>query len=104
MDLRCRLTNDLKILRVPGMIETLNLRLTEADQGALGSLELLRALVQDEVSNREANLSNRCTFENFDFRFNERALPPQTIRDLVTRRFLTQHQNIMLRGPPCPGK
>jgi DNA replication protein DnaC len=114
MDLRYQLTNDLKRLRMPGMIETLDLRRTEADQGALGYLEFLQLLVQDEIANREANnlvkrlkaanLSNRCTFENFDFRFNERALPSQTIRDLATCRFLADHRNIILCGPPGLGK
>ena len=113
MELRHHLTNDLKRLRMPGMIETLDLRLKEAEERAFGYLEFLQLLIQDEIANREANnlvkrlkaanLSNRCTFENFDFRFNERALPPQTIRDLATCRFLTQNQNIILCGPPGLG-
>ena len=114
MDLRYHLTNDLKRLRMPGIIENLDLRITEATQGAFGYLEFLQLLVQDEIANREANnlvkrlkaanLTNRCTFENFDFRFNERVLPPQTMRDLATCRFLTHNANIILCGPPGLGK
>ena len=114
MDLRYHLTNDLKRLRMPGMIENLDLRIREATEGNFGYLEFFQLLVQDEVANREANnlakrlkaanLSNRCTFENFDFRFNERVLPPQTIRDLATCRFLTHNTNIILCGPPGIGK
>lgn len=114
MELRYHLTNDLKRLRMPGMIENLDLRIKEATEGAFGYLEFLQLLVQDEIANREANnlvkrlkaanLSNRCTFENFDFRFNERVLAPQTIRDLATCRFLTRNENIILCGPPGLGK
>lgn len=108
------LIENLKRLRMPGMIENLDLRIQQADHGAYGYLEFLQLLVQDEVANREANnlakrvreanLSNRCTFENFDFRFNESALPPQTVRDLATCRFLTQRQHLILCGPPGMGK
>jgi len=114
MELRYHLTNDLKRLRMPGIIDNLDLRIKEATEGAFGYLEFLQLLVQDEIANREtnnlakrlkaANLTHRCTFENFDFRFNERVLPPQTIRDLATCRFLTQNANIILCGPPGLGK
>ncbi len=114
MDLSYHLVNDLKRLRMPGMIETLDLRIKEAAEGNFGYLEFFQLLVQDEIANREtnnlakrlksANLSNRCTFENFDFRFNERVFPPQTIRDLATCRFVTQNTNVILCGPPGIGK
>lgn len=114
MQLHQHLTENLKRLRMPGMIETLDLRIEEATHGAYGYLEFLQLLVQDEIANREANnlvkrlreanLSNRCTFESFDFRFNERTLPPQTIRDLATCRFLAQNQHLILCGPPGLGK
>jgi DNA replication protein DnaC len=114
MDLHYHLTNDLKRLRMPGMIENLDLRIKEATESNFGYLEFFQLLVQDEIASREANnltkrlkaanLSNRCTFENFDFRFNERVLPPQTIRDLATCRFLTNNSNIILCGPPGIGK
>ena len=114
MDLHYHLINDLKRLRMPGMIENVDLRIKEATEGNYGYLEFFQLLVQDEIANREANnlakrlkaanLSNRCTFENFDFRFNERVLPPKTIRDLATCRFLTHNSNIILCGPPGIGK
>lgn len=114
MDMRFHLTNDLKRLRMPGMIETLDLRIKEATEGNFGYLEFFQLLVQDEIANREANnlvkrlktgnLSNRCTFESFDFRFNEQALPAQTVRDLATCHFLDRSANIILCGPPGIGK
>ena len=114
MDMAFHLINDLKRLRMPGMIENLDLRVKEADERNFGYLEFLQLLVQDEVANREANilakrlktgnLSNRCTFENFDFRFNAQILPPQTVRDLATCHFLNRNINIILCGPPGIGK
>ena len=118
MQLHQHLIDNLRRLRMPGMIETLDLRVQQATEGAYGYVEFLQLLVQDELANREANnlakrlkaanLSSRGTFESFDFRFNERALPPQTIRDLAACQFLSQNQHLILCGPPgvgphCPG-
>ena len=62
---------------MPGMIENLDLRIKQATEGNFGYLEFFQLLVQDEITNRETNnlakrlkagnLSNRCTFESFDF-------------------------------------
>lgn len=114
MDLRPHLANDLKRLRMPGMLETLEMRIQEATEGDFGYLEFFQLLVQDEIANRESNnltkrlkagnLSNRCTFENFDFRFNSRAFPSQTLRDLATCHFLERNANVILCGPPGIGK
>ena len=114
MDIRYHLANDLKRLRMPGMLETLEMRITEATEGNFGYLEFFQLLVQDEIANREANnlakrlkmanLSNRFTFESFDFRFNARVLPAQTLRDLATCHFLDRNANIILCGPPGIGK
>lgn len=114
MDLRYHLANDLRRLRMPGMLETLEMRIREATEGNYGYLEFFQLLVQDEIANREtnnlakrlkaANLSNRCTFESFDFRFNAQALPAQTLRDLATCHFLDRNANIILCGPPGIGK
>ena len=113
MELRYHLANDLKRLRMPGMLETLEMRIREATEGNFGYLEFFQLLVQDEIANREANnlakrlktanLSNRHTFENFDFRFNARVLPAQTLRDLATCHFLDRNANIILCGPPGIG-
>ena len=114
MDMRFHLINDLKRLRMPGMVENLDLRIKEATERDFGYLDFLQLLLQDEIANRDANilakrlkagnLSNRCTFENFDFRFNAQVLPSQTIRDLATCHFLNRNMNIILCGPPGIGK
>lgn len=104
----------LKQLRMPGMAASLDLRLKEAKENNLGHIEFLQLLLQDELINRETNLlskklktggfSNRMTFETFDYRFNEEALNPQTIRDLATCHFVDQHRSLVICGPPGIGK
>jgi DNA replication protein DnaC len=114
MDIQYHLSTNLKRLRLPGILENLDIRVQEAKENDLGYVEFLSLLVQDEVFNREANMlakklkiggfSPRLTFESFDFRFNSEALASQTIRDLATCHFIEQHRNVALCGPPGIGK
>lgn len=108
------LVADLKRMRLPAMADNLDLRVREAEEGKLGYLEFAALLVQDEVASREANsyqkrlrlagVASRMTFETFDFDFNSAMLPPATIRDLATCRFIQEGQNLVLAGPPGIGK
>ena len=76
---------NLRRLRMPGILENLDLRLREAEDGGLGYLDFLILLIQDEVVNRDSNilskrlkvgsLSPRMTFENFNYRFNMATIP-----------------------------
>ena len=105
---------NLRRLRMPGILENLDLRLREAEDGGLGYLDFLILLIQDEVVNRDSNilskrlkvgsLSPRMTFENFNYRFNMATIPQQTIRDLATCRFIRDHRSLVLCGPPGIGK
>jgi len=112
------LSNDmlatLKRLKLPAIADNLDLRVREAEEGELGYVEFLSLLVQDEVVSRESNsfqkrlktagVSSRMTFEFFDFDFNAAVIPPQRIRDLATGRFIEEHRNLVLAGPPGIGK
>lgn len=112
--LNTNLSNELKRLRLPGMADNLDLRIREAEANKLGYLELVQLLVQDERSSRDSNsfskrlrtagVSNRMTFENFDFEFNGATMAPKMIRDLATCYFLEQRRNLVLAGPPGIGK
>lgn len=105
---------ELKRLRLPAMADNLDARASQAEEGKLGYLEFTQLLVQDELASRESNsfqkrlknagVSNRMTFETFDFEFNNAVLPAQTIRDLASCRFIDQHRNLVLAGPPGIGK
>lgn len=108
------LVNDLKRLRLPAMADSLDSRTHQAEESKLGYLEFTQLLVQDEVASRESNsfqkrlklagVSSRMTFETFDFEFNNAVLPAQTIRDIASCRFIEQHRNLVLAGPPGIGK
>lgn len=114
MDQMHQLAANLKRLRMPGIIESLDIRCREASETDLGYREFLYLVIQDEIANREANnlakrvkwggLSGRHTFESFDFRFNGEVLPPQAVRDLATGTFVEKRENLILCGPPGMGK
>jgi DNA replication protein DnaC len=114
MEIRQHLQQELRRLKMPGLVEALDLRLAEARQHSLGHLEFLSLLIQDELTSREdhmlgkrlkaAGFGAQKTFEDFDFRFNETALPPATLRDLATCHFISQKQNVVIGGPPGIGK
>lgn len=108
------LENNLKRLRMPAMLENLNLRLKEAEETNLGYLDLLSLLVQDEIDSRESNnlnkrlksggFSPRMTFETYDYRFNAAAVAPGTVRDLATCKFIRDGRSLVFCGPPGIGK
>ena len=108
------LITELKRLRLPAIADNLDVRASQAEDGKLGYLEFTQLLVQDELASRESNsfqkrlknagVSNRMTFETFDFEFNNAVFPAQTIRDLASCLFIDQHPNLVLAGPPGIGK
>jgi DNA replication protein DnaC len=50
---RAGLTQALRTLKLSGMLDTLDARLTQAHAGHLGHLEFLQVLCEDEISRRE---------------------------------------------------
>lgn len=114
MENRSQLEYQLKRLKMPGALQTLDLRVSQARESNLGYLEFLSLLIEDEMQSRENNmLAKRLkaagfgveqTFEQFDFRFNDEALPASTLRDLATCRFIEQRRNVVIGGPPGIGK
>lgn len=114
MEIRHQLQDQLKRLKMPGLSQALDLRLAQARDQKLGHLEFLSLLIQDELANREDNMLGKRlraagfglqrTFEDFDFRFNEEALPASMLRDLATCHFIAQRQNLVIGGPPGIGK
>jgi DNA replication protein DnaC len=114
MEVHHHLEDQLRRLKMPGLLNALELRLAEARENNLGHLEFLSLLIQDELVNREdhmlakrlkaAGFGVEKTFEDFDFRFNEAALPAATLRDLATCHFIEAKQNLVVAGPPGIGK
>ena len=58
MNLDHHLQNQLRTLRLGGVLETLDLRVKQAQQDSLGYLEFFQILLQDEVERREAKKLN----------------------------------------------
>jgi DNA replication protein DnaC len=114
MDVHQDLERQLRRLKMPGLWHALDMRLAEAREGKLGHLEFLSLLVQDELCSREDSMFSKRlkaagfgvdkTFADFDYRFNDKALPPAAVRDLATCHFVEQRQNAVIGGPPGIGK
>ena len=110
-----QLETTLRTLKLSGMLDTLDVRLGQAQAGELGHLEFLQRLCEDEIARRDATAITRrvrqarfeqaATIEDFDFGYNPK-IPAARIRDLATGRYITAGQSIILHGPVgvCLGK
>ncbi len=108
-----QLKTNLRTLRLSGVLDTLEVRLSQARAGELGHLEFLEVLLEDEIARREhkalservrrARFDEEATLEDFDFAFNPK-LPVALIRDLATLRFLEDRESVLLFGPVGVGK
>ncbi|MEV0404190.1 IS21-like element helper ATPase IstB [Actinoallomurus sp. NPDC050550] len=103
----------LRKLKLSGMLETLDARLTQARAGDLGHVEFLLALCEDEINRREAaaiarrqrraKFDEQVTLEGFDFKASTK-IPAAVIRDLATLGWLHEGSSIILYGPVGVGK
>ena len=108
-----QLESHLRSLKLFGMLETLEVRLSQASAGELGYVELIEVLCADETTRRDAaglerrlraaHFEQAATIEDFDFTYNP-AIPAATIRDLATLRFLEAGESLILHGPVGVGK
>ncbi len=104
----------LRKLRLSGMADHLELRLVEAQKSHWPPIDLVSALVQDELQRRQDRLLARRlaqarfrdtgkSLDGFDFAFNpkiDRAL----VFELATGRFLARGEDALFLGPPGSGK
>jgi DNA replication protein DnaC len=103
----------LRHLRLSGMAEALPARLAQAEGGSIPHLEFLELLVQDELARRadrlfarrikQADIRAIKELKDFDWSFNPK-IPKAQIVDLTAGRFVTQHIDALLIGPPGLGK
>ena len=103
----------LKTLRLGGMLDTLALRIDQAEADHLGYLQFLEFMLEDEITRREQrSLTNRIgrahfeaikTLEDFDFRFNPK-VPAEKIRDLAACHFVSAGESVIVCGPVGTGK
>ncbi|NUR58958.1 MAG: ATP-binding protein [Catenulispora sp.] len=107
------LQTSLRLLKLSGMLETLDARLAQARTGDLGHLEFLQVLCEDEINRRDTAAMNRrirrarfeqqATLEGFDFTAAPK-LPAAAIRDLAALRWLGAGESVVLYGPVGVGK
>jgi DNA replication protein DnaC len=103
----------LKALKLSGILQSLEVRLMEAEQNQLSFSELLAMILSDEVDARRnrkfqrllkrAHLDPGKTLESFDFSFNP-SVSAVRIRELATGRFIEHAENVFLLGPTGTGK
>jgi DNA replication protein DnaC len=113
MTLTPAFVSQLKTLKLGGVLDSLDVRLTQARDSQLGYLEFLQLLLQDEIERRRAqslklrlqraSFEQPKTLEDFDFS----AVPglnPAAVRDLASGLFIARHEHVLLYGPPGTGK
>lgn len=103
----------LRSLHLTGMLDTLEIRLSEARSGKLGHVEFLQVLCEDELARRDAagvvrrlkaaGFPTEATLEGFDFTYNK-TIPSATIRDLARLEFIQAGEGLLIYGPVGVGK
>jgi DNA replication protein DnaC len=100
-------------LKMSGILERLDLRIKQAEEGRQGYSEFLLAIIQDEIERRDfkglasrlkkSGLDRKMTLESFDFRFNAHIHEP-LVRELAGSSYIERLENIFLVGPSGVGK
>ncbi len=104
----------LRKLRLSGMADVLETRLHQAQSDHMAPLDLVSALVSDELLRREDRLFARRhkqarfrdsdrTLDSFDFDFNKK-INRALVYELATARFVGQREDALFLGPPGTGK
>ena len=108
------LEHALRQLRLSGMADVLDARLRQAQAERQAPIDLVSALVGDELVRRQDRLIARRlqqarfrdadrSLDSFDFDFNKK-MNRALIHDLATARFILQREDALLLGPPGSGK
>jgi DNA replication protein DnaC len=107
-------TRALRQLRVSGMAATLEPRIVQAQADHWAPLDLVSALVQDELQRRQDRLLERRvkragfrdvgkTLDTFDFDFN-RKLDRHLVFELAAGHFIAKYEDALFLGAPGTGK
>ena len=101
-------------LRLGGIAAVLETRLRQAQAEPMAPIDLISALVSDELTRRGDRLLERrqkeaqfrdpqTTLDNFDFNFNKK-MNRSLVFDLATAAFIARHEDALFLGPPGTGK
>jgi DNA replication protein DnaC len=111
--MRSSLQEYLKQLRLSGLAQSLEVRLSEASGNRLDHAEFLELILQDELAVRgsrqierrvrAASFRETRNLDEFDFSFNA-SIKRRQIEDLATCRFIREKADVLLLGPPGVGK
>jgi DNA replication protein DnaC len=104
----------LRSLRLSGIADVLETRLVQAQAESWAPVDIVAALVQDELVRRQDRLLSRRTksahfrdqgrtLDTFDFDFNKK-MNRALIFELATGRFIAQHEDALFLGAPGTGK
>lgn len=103
----------LRKFNLAGMVKTVELRLSQAQEQSLSHQEFLELLIEDEKTNREDNRRVRLhqraklpfvkTLADFDFSF-QPSVKKASLIDLSTNAYIPKAENILFIGPPGVGK
>src|SRR5438552_5941348 len=104
----------LRQLRLSGMAAVLDTRLRQAQTEKMAPLDLVSALVTDELRRRQDRLLERRhklarfrdperSLDTFDFDFNKK-MNRALVYELATARFVGQREDVLFLGPPGTGK
>ena len=104
----------LRKLRLSGMADVLETRLQQAQAEQMVPIDLVAALVADELQRRQDRLLARRhkqarfrdperSLDGFDFAFNKK-INRALVFELATARFVAQREDALLIGPPGTGK
>lgn len=103
----------LKSFKLSGIYNSLEERLSYAQEKSLGYSEFLELLLEDEYNSRQDNsYKRRCSkaklpayksIEDFDFSF-QPSINKKVINDCLTCQFINEKKNIVFIGKPGTGK
>ena len=107
------LKSRLRDFKLSGIYNSLEDRISYANEKSLSHLELLELLFEDETNNRinnsykkryaKAKLPSHKTLEDFDFSF-QPSIDKKLINDCATCNFIKEKKNIVFIGNPGAGK
>jgi DNA replication protein DnaC len=104
----------LRQLRLSGMAAVLDTRLRQAQTEKMAPIDLISALVADELRRRQDRLLERRhklarfrdperSLDSFDFDFNKK-MNRALVYELATAGFIAQREDVLFLGPPGTGK
>ena len=104
----------LRQLRLSGMAAVLDTRLRQAQAEKMAPIDLVSALVTDELRRRQDRLLERRhklarfrdperSLDTFDFDFNKK-MNRALVYELATARFIAQREDVLFLGRPAPAR